>query len=234
MTSASTASAAPGPRFPLIAQEQNLRDRVRDALEDMIISRELAPGTRLQENLLAAALKVSRNPVREALGVLARDGWVDLHARQGAWVHEPSEKEIRDFFELRSALQAFAADRASRHATSEQIVRLRAISERGRAAIVRQDYAEAARLNSDFHDAIGEMADNAELSQSLEMMRKRLLWYFSPVVSVRGLDSWTEHDRIIDAVEAADGALAARLMLEHTEATGAVYPFVDAGTPEVS
>ncbi len=210
-----------------IVVEPGLRERVRDALEDMIIKRTLAPGTRLQETTLAAALNVSRNPVREALNVLARDGWVDLRPRQGACVHEPTDKEIRDFFELRSALQSFAARTASRRATPEDITGLRAICADGHRAVAEGDYDAAAQWNSVLHERIGELADNSMLSQSLDVMKKRLLWYFSPVVRVRGQDSWNEHDRIVDAIEARDGELAAALMLKHTESTGQVYPYKD-------
>jgi DNA-binding GntR family transcriptional regulator len=213
------------PQFPSLTPDPGLRERVRDALEDMIITRMLAPGTRLQEASLASALNVSRNPVREALGVLARDGWVDLRPRQGACVHEPTDKEIRDFFELRSVLQSFAARRASEHATAADVTELRAICADGRAAIQNEDYAGGARFNSVFHEKVGVIADNVMLTQSLEVMKKRLLWYFSPVVQARGFDSWNEHDRIVDAIERGDGDTAAALMLAHTHATGVVYPY---------
>jgi DNA-binding GntR family transcriptional regulator len=230
MSDFSGASEIIPPAFPSIATEPGLRERVRDALEDMIITRALAPGTRLQEASLAAALNVSRNPVREALSVLARDGWVDLRPRQGACVHEPTDKEIRDFFDLRSALQSFAARRACEKATPEQIAELRAICRDGHAAIAREDYARGALQNSLFHEKIGLAADNVMLAQSLEVMKKRLLWYFSPVVQARGQDSWHEHERIVDAIESGDGELAASLMQAHTDATGAVYPYREPAT----
>ncbi len=222
------------PRFPSIEQQPGLRDQVRDALEDMIVARELAPGTRLQESALAASLNVSRNPVREALTMLARDGWVDLRPRLGAVVHAPTDKEIRDYFELRAVLQSFAARRAAELVGPEDVASLRRVCRDGRDAVERGDFAAASQRNADFHEMVGLLADNAMLAQTLEVMKKRLLWYFRPVVQRRGLDSWAEHERIVDAIERGDGETAATLMQAHTDATGAVYPYHGEGTAPVA
>src|SRR2546429_9105504 len=70
-----------------------LRERVYQAMQDLIISRRLAPGQHLVESELAEILGVSRQPVREALQWLANEGWVDLKPVDGALVEAPSHDE---------------------------------------------------------------------------------------------------------------------------------------------
>src|SRR5688572_17864341 len=101
---------------PLL-QPPVLRDQVYAALEELIINRTLRPGDRLLEAELADQLKVSRNPVREALTILAHAGWVDLRPRHGAVVHTPTMKEVDDFFQVRRALEEEGARLAAQHGT---------------------------------------------------------------------------------------------------------------------
>src|SRR5690606_25589719 len=94
-------------------QHAALRDEVLLAIEGFIIDGSLPPGHRLIEAELARELDVSRNPVREALAVLAHTGWVDLRPRHGAVVHMPTASEVDDFFGVRRLLEADSAQRAA-------------------------------------------------------------------------------------------------------------------------
>ena len=78
---------------PPLERPAPLREIVRERLLAMIVSRDLQPGHHLVENELAAALGVSRQPVREALLQLQAEGWVDQRPGQGTFVHNPTDKE---------------------------------------------------------------------------------------------------------------------------------------------
>jgi DNA-binding FadR family transcriptional regulator len=82
-------SVDPGPSDVLRRLDDTppLRERILEQLELLIISGSLVPGARLVEGDLADTLGVSRGPIREALQMLWRDGFVDLRPRQGAFVH---------------------------------------------------------------------------------------------------------------------------------------------------
>ncbi len=86
-----------------------LRDRVHEALLELITTRALRPGWHLVEGELAAHLGVSRQPVREALQRLAAEGRVDLLPAQGAFVHEPTREETDQLPPVRTLLGAEAA-----------------------------------------------------------------------------------------------------------------------------
>jgi DNA-binding GntR family transcriptional regulator len=200
-----------------------LRDRVYEALEELIIYGSLAPGQHLVEADIAKMLGVSRIPVREGLQLLARDGWIDLRPRQGAFVHQPEMSEVDDVFSVRTLLEVestrLAACKATIHATQD----LRKILRRGSDALVRADEKELVMLNSQFHASISRMGDNQVLAGLIARLDKRIRWYFAPVVRTRGSNSWREHLDIVEAIEARDPRRASEAMQKHAEATRSAY-----------
>lgn len=206
-----------------LAQAPVLREQVYETLETLIIEGVLKPGQRLLEAELAEQLQVSRNPVREALTLLAHAGWVDLRPRHGAHVHQPTAKEIEDFFRIRNVLEVESVRLAAEKSTPEDIAALRALLERGIAAVEAGDEAGTAAANSDFHDRVTTIADNRVLDEMLGLMKKRLRWYFAPVARIRGRASWDEHEALLEAIADHDPDRAGAIMAQHCAATAALY-----------
>src|SRR5918992_1540746 len=119
-----------------------LRDRVYEALEELIIYGALAPGQHLVEAEIAKQLGVSRILVREGLQLLARDGWIDLRPRQGAFVHQPEMREVDDVFTVRTLLEVESTRLATCKAMDYAIHDLRKIQQTGSEALVRADERE--------------------------------------------------------------------------------------------
>ena len=101
---------------PKLERPGPLRERVYEALLELITTRALQPGQHLVESELAGHLGVSRQPVREALQRLNTEGWVDLRPAQGAFVHEPTEEEADQLLTVRTLLEAEAARLAAANA----------------------------------------------------------------------------------------------------------------------
>jgi DNA-binding GntR family transcriptional regulator len=200
-----------------------LRERVYEELEELIVYGRLAPGEHLVEVAVAKRLGVSRIPVREALQLLHRDGWVDLRPRQGAFVHQPTLEEVEDAFSVRTILEVESARSAACHATEESVQALRDILDAGNKAVLRGDDMELVPLNSRFHSQVTTIGGNRVLESLIAILDKRIRWYFAPVVKLRGPDSWREHAELVDAIAARDEGLAARVMRRHAEATRAAY-----------
>jgi len=168
------------------------------------------PGLRLTEAELAARLVTSRVPVREALQDLARDGWIDLLPRRGARVHTPHVSEVDNVFAVRAALESERARIAARVATPIDVEKkLRHLVTVGSALAQASDERGASQANSDFHRQIAEITRNDLLTQILKTLETRIRWYFSQVAAVCGMNSWLEHERIVDAISCADDELAA-------------------------
>lgn len=206
-----------------VQQQAPLRQQIYDRVEELIIYGELPAGQHLVESQLAQLLGVSRIPVREALQLLNRDGWVDLRPRQGAFVHNPSADEADEVFTVRTVLEVEAARLAALHPTEVSVKGLRRLLDAGHRALQKGDDKELVRLNSEFHQSISRMAGNRILTQMTGRLDKRIRWFFAPVVKLRGAASWTEHTEMVDAIEARNSRRAAQEMRKHAEATKAAF-----------
>ncbi|MHC5903293.1 GntR family transcriptional regulator [Streptomyces sp. S6] len=216
-------SGLPHGSVPRLERPGPLRDRVYEALLELIITRALGPGQHLVESELAGHLGVSRQPVREALQRLSTEGWVDLRPAQGAFVHEPTEQEADQLLTVRTLLEAEAAGLAAADPTEAGLAELREIQRLGLDAVARDDVDAAVALNARFHTTVMEMSGNTVLAGLAAQVDRRVRWYYTPIARQRGRKSWDEHRELIAAIEGRDGELAARLMREHTEHTRRSY-----------
>ncbi|MEU1513394.1 GntR family transcriptional regulator [Streptomyces sp. NPDC005811] len=208
---------------PKLERPGPLRDRVYEALLELITTRALQPGQHLVESELANHLGVSRQPVREALQRLNTEGWVDLRPAQGAFVHEPTEEEADQLLTVRTLLEAEAARLAARQAKTHDVDDLDEILALGLQAVADDDVDAAVALNARFHAKIMELAGNAVLAELAAQVDRRVRWYYTPVARQRGEQSWIEHRDLITAILNRDEQLATRLMREHTEHTRRSY-----------
>lgn len=200
-----------------------LRQRVFETLEQLIIDRVLAPGDHLVETDLAARLGVSRGPVREALHSLNRDGWVELRPRQGAFVRQPTDPEVDEFFQVRSLLEGECARLAACNVDEGARERLEGLLLAGWSAVDSGDERELVRANDALHTTIAELAGNATLLELTQLLRKRSQWFFTPVSKTRAQTAWEEHEGVVAALVAGDSDRASQLLRSHIEGTRRVY-----------
>ncbi|WP_181794780.1 GntR family transcriptional regulator [Streptomyces sp. WELS2] len=208
---------------PRLERPGPLRERVYEALLELITTRALRPGQHLVESELAGHLGVSRQPVREALQRLNTEGWVDLRPAQGAFVHEPTEEEADQLLTVRTLLEAEAARLAAAHADSAGVAALKELCAEGEQAVAAEDVDRAVALNAAFHSKVMELAGNTVLAGLAAQVDRRVRWYYTPVARQRGSQSWIEHRELIAAIDARDEQRATRLMREHTEHTRRSY-----------
>ncbi|MFG2640035.1 GntR family transcriptional regulator [Streptomyces sp. NPDC048370] len=208
---------------PRLERPGPLRDRVYEALLELITTRALRPGQHLVESELAGHLGVSRQPVREALQRLNTEGWVDLRPAQGAFVHEPTDEEADQLLSVRTLLEAEAARLAAANSGSAGIAALEELCARGEQAVADDDVDLAVATNAAFHAKVMELAGNLVLSELAGQVDRRVRWYYTPVARQRGEQSWKEHRQLIAAIAARDESLATTVMRAHTEHTRTTY-----------
>jgi DNA-binding GntR family transcriptional regulator len=200
-----------------------LRERVYQAMQDLIISRRLAPGQHLVESELAEILGVSRQPVREALQWLSNEGWVDLKPGYGAFVHAPTHDEADQLLAVRTLLETESARLAALNAGPDGVARLRELCKQGTDALEADDLDGMVAANAALHRCVTELSGNKVLLDFATQVDRRVQWYYAPVARQRGKRSWQEHAKLIGAIEKGDGETAARIMREHTERTRQTY-----------
>lgn len=216
------ASARRAARPPL-ERPTPLRERVYEAIAEMIVTRELKPGEHLVESDLASDLGVSRQPVREALQHLRTEGWVDLRPGHGAFVHVPTDEEADQLLAVRAILESESARLAAKHATAEHLQELRSLQRAGEEAVAADDQEGMVAANAALHAHVVAMSGNLVLADLIASVARRVRWYYLPIARSRGKDAWDEHAEIIDAIEEKDSRRAANQMRQHAERTREIY-----------
>ncbi|MDK3258865.1 GntR family transcriptional regulator [Blastococcus capsensis] len=193
-----------------------LREHVYERLQELLISRSLAPGDHLVEERLATQLGVSRGPVREALQRLHRDGWITIRPRYGAFVNQPTAQQVHEFFEARELVEREATHLAAERCTPADAARLleicgQADADWARGVPTQQMATHTAR----FHRAVLECARNHILLEFGEQLSHRSRWFFAPLVSAIAPRAWAEHRRVAELIAAGEAGRAAEAMHSH-------------------
>ncbi|MCO6044765.1 GntR family transcriptional regulator [Aeoliella sp. ICT_H6.2] len=99
-------------------------NRAYEHLRDKLIAGQFEPGTRLLYGPIGREIGVSATPVREAAGQLAQEGLIDLIPQLGAVVRRLDRSELIEIYEVRLAIEPYAARLAALRANNGQIARL--------------------------------------------------------------------------------------------------------------
>ncbi len=201
---------------PLVPQRL-LHETVIDQLRDLIVQGELAPGTKLNERLLAARLGTSRTPLREAIKMLAAEGLVELLPNRGALVAPLDPEKINQVFVVLGTLEALAGDLACRAASAAQIAEIRALHFHMRAHHARGELAAYFKYNQQIHSQLVACAGNPVLSQLYQSLNAhvRRARYSANLSPARWDQAVQEHEAILAALEARDRARLAMLLRDH-------------------
>jgi len=201
-----------------IVRQESLTSLVQREIERRIVAGELAPGAKLNEADLAAAMGISRGPVREAFRALEQAGLVQTEKNRGVFVRLVSLEEANEIYEVRAALESQIGRLAAERAKPAQLERMRAIVKRMHAAGRKRDPDAYFPLNIDFHELLAEAAGNRALAAHYRRVVNELNLYRREAIQ-RNLDvipvSTREHEAVVEAIAKGDAALAARLLYDH-------------------
>ena len=201
-----------------VLREQSLTSLVQRELERQIESGELAPGSKLNEADVAADLRVSRGPVREAFRALQQVGLVRTEKNRGVFVRQISLPEASEIYEVRAVLEGAIGRLAAKRIHPAQVSGLRALLKRMQAIARSRDPEAYFPLNLEFHDTLAQAAGNAALLANYRRVTKELNLYRRETL-VRSAESMSistrDHEAIVNAVAKGDEKLAERLLFEH-------------------
>jgi len=198
---------------PVPERTGSLTTIVREKIERMILSGEIAGGERLNENALAVQLNVSRGPLREATWSLEQAGLVQIVRNRGVFVRKISLEDALHLYDVRSGLARVAGRLVASRVTAEQIALLTALYEELERARETQDQAAYNEGNRQFHARLVEFTGNDRLISYHETTEKELRLFVGAarLGPARLRVSNNEHKQILDCIVKGDdeGAAAA-------------------------
>lgn len=200
-----------------LLRRDTLHSGASDALRDMIVKGEMAPGSKIREGDLCERLGISRTPLREALKVLASEGLIQLVPRHGAFVAQITETEIEELFPIMAALEALAGELACARMRTADVEAFRTLHRDLFARFEAGDEREYLRLNREIHRLFFSVAGNNALTSLFEQILVRT--HSVRFVARKTQEQWQravdEHRAILAAVEARDGKLLGELLRQH-------------------
>jgi DNA-binding GntR family transcriptional regulator len=140
-----------------------LRDKAYVTIKQKLLHREIQPGERIREDLLAEEVSMSRTPVREAISQLTTEGFIVSLPRKGLFCASITREEMLDFLKIREALEILAVQECIQRATDEEINLIAPLLVDYEQALTSGSRREASDLDSQFHMSIAELSKNKKL-----------------------------------------------------------------------
>jgi DNA-binding GntR family transcriptional regulator len=195
----------------------SLHDEAAQRIRGMINEGTLAPGLRVPEKQLCEQFGISRTPLREALKVLASEGFVELLPNRGARIAKLTRRTLEDTLQVTSALEGLSGELACLQATGAEIAAIRALQDEMRVYYQRGDLSQYFVINRQIHEAIVAAARNKVLSDIYQNLNERVRRFrFSARMTP---ENWAivvdEHEKIITALERRDAARVGALLRRH-------------------
>ena len=195
---------------------RSVADLAYERIRGLVLSGELAPGTRLGQVELAERLGISRTPVREALRRLGGEGLVEGYSHRGFRVTDLGLDAVLRRLEVRAILEPGIAALAAERRTGRDLDLMRvAIADEEEA----RDGIEGHDASRRFHIALARASGNEELVRVIESLwlvevGRRLLFRRSAEPDWQRTDA-SEHREVLAAVHERRAADAERLMARH-------------------
>lgn len=213
-------------------EQTTLHEQIVERLRAVLLDGELPYGAKIPEAELCLRFGISRTPLREALKVLASEGFVELRPNRGAIVAPVDPCDIAHLFEFKGAIEHRIGLLAAVRATAADQSRLEETH-----ALLRTHPAPSTytALNQDFHRQLAAATANPVLVQTYDNLQKRVLRlrFVVNVNPVRVAQSFDEHEAIMVAFRARARLDLAERLEAHNRLTGeAVLRALAATTPD--
>jgi len=190
---------------------------VANRLRELIESRALSPGERLNERDLCEQMNVSRTPLREAYRILAAEGLIVVLPKRGARVAELSAADVDNIFDLLAVVEGLSARLAAERASQVELDRIVALHREMVVAFEAGDMQRYAVVSKGIHVAINAAAGNPVLTETYLRLNAQVqsLRYQSNLEDDGWRRSVADHEAFVRAIVARKAARAESLLRAH-------------------
>jgi len=212
------ANSSPLPRPAEAAQVESRTDQAYQAIKAEILSNRLRPGEPLPIDRFVRDLELSRTPLREAVQRLEKEGFVEIRPRIGTFVSYLNLSEIQEMYQVRQALEGFAASLAAERLAPGDLAEVeRALRRHPLEGEI--DYKAMSEDGQRLHRLILEECGNETLAKMLRSLQDHFTRFrlLSLEIPEKILSSHREHLAILEALRERDGPRAEARVREHFE-----------------
>ena len=200
----------------------SLKDMALSAIKEAILYKKLEPGVMYTEAAVSSELGISRTPIREALIHLASRGFIIYMARKGFQIRVLMEKDVKNLFELRMALELAVIRHITPKLTEESMIKIENLLSKYTKATEAGNPIESINADRELHLSLAHLTDNPFLINAIEEIRDLidLASIRSLEIEYRTTEAIKEHQEIIDMLKARSLEGALEKMEEHLRITG--------------
>lgn len=208
----------------MLLDSKNAEINAYQQIKRAIMLKRLLPGQKLSEEWISRNLNMSRTPVRAAFKKLEEERLVEIIPRRGAFVYEPTIKEIRDVFEVRIVLECYAAKKAASMISDQYISQLDELIEKEKEAYETRDFESFITINNSIHQTPAIVTQNKSLIKQINSL---LNWSDCYIVlndpfynrSVDTAKNIPEHKKIVETLSNRNPLQAEKAVRTHLEST---------------
>jgi len=209
----------------LSIEHSELGEKVYSLIRQQILLRRFQAGEKLDIYRLADQLGVSRTPVKDAVNRLALEGLVEIVPRRGTFVTKFGRKDIEELFDARCMVELWAAQKAMKRVTDQEIRQLQDLVAEGAKLLKKArgefDYESFSVLNARFHRLMLEFSGSRKLVDIYDSLHTHV--QVTRAMSQRALEACqlaqAEHEKIVEAYKQRDLKKLKAAITTHLEST---------------
>jgi DNA-binding GntR family transcriptional regulator len=206
--------------LPQVKDGRVLTDWVTASLREAILQRYFEPGEKVDQDLIAEELEVSRTPVREALKVLESEGLVEIRPHRGAFITIVSHQDIHDIYEIRKLLEGQVVRQVTAVVPESVLDEGDQILDKTETDLKGGNYAGHFESDIYFQERIFSLAPNQLLKDILDTLNNRITrirFFAQTQPGPHMVESLQEHRAILQAIRQRDADAAAQATRTHLE-----------------
>ena len=188
-----------------------LNEQAYEHLQKLILENQFSYYEIYSETKLSKDLGISRTPLRDAVHRLAQEGYIDIIPSKGFCIHQITEKDVIEIFQIRTALETYCTMQIAKEAETKKAAALceeledlmnhmREVMESSHSI---EEFCE---YDSCFHAKIIEYLKNEQFSAMFSTLMYRMKRLASLSLSHEGRmeETYQEHQAILDAMKKGD------------------------------
>ncbi|WP_027554187.1 GntR family transcriptional regulator [Bradyrhizobium sp. Cp5.3] len=196
-----------------------MKQAAYDEIRRLIVTLQLRPGERINEQIVSDRIGIGKTPVHQALQMLSAQGFVQIIPRKGIRIMPDTLHDALDVLEARSVIEGELARFAAHRSDTRIIDQIEQNLALGRRAIKQKDFEDFTQIDRSFHEIVAVAAGNIILSETLKALHDRIarIWHLRTWKLDHLQKTQEEHTTVFRAIAARDGDAAALAMRAHLD-----------------